>query len=162
VSRKIGWVVILLLLVGGIGWYMLSPAESDQQQIKDALNNAIKASRQGQAGGVMELLSSNFKLNDVHYAAGLDVEKAINRLKPDVEVQKPDPVINGDSATITSPVRLSILSRSLDLSSVTFVFKREHDKKWLVIPSTNWKLESASIPPEVEQQFLTQWANPFQ
>lgn len=143
---KFGFVALVVII---LGWFVLKPGPNDKEQIQTALKNAIKAGKEGRPGGVMEYLSDSFRVNSVSYRpGGAQVADAIKRYKPDVTVDNTEPTINGGTATITSNIELSILTRSISVPNVTFTFKKEDAHRWLVIPTKEWKLEGVSAPQD--------------
>ena len=137
--------------------FFLSKSPSDHDQIQQALERSIKASKEGRPGGVLEYLSDNFQVNSVHYT-GRNIADTIKQYKPDVSVATTEPVINGDHATITSGVTLTIplVNRSIQVRSVTFSFDKELGTKFLVIPTKDWKLVKVSVPQEVVDQVASE------
>src|SRR2546423_6864335 len=140
--------IILALVVVGVLWILLGPKPNDKEQIKEALNNAIKASKEGRPGGALEYLADSIVVNGTKYQTGQQVANAIKKFKPDVKVQTMDPVVNGDKGTITSDIELSIAIKTISIPNVTFQFGKEQGHKWLVVPSSDWKLEGVSLPQE--------------
>jgi len=143
VAGAIGALIILGLL-----WILLGPKPNDQEQIKEALNNAIQASKEGRPGGVLDYIADTIEVNGAKYRSGQEVANAIKKYKPDVKVQKMDPVVNGDKGTITSDVQLSIAIKTISIPNVTFKFGKEQGHKWLVVPTNDWKLEGVDLPQE--------------
>jgi len=153
--------IACLALAGGI-WLVFSPGPSDQEQIKEALAKSIKASREGRPGGVLELLSSNFKVNNTEYStSSTNFTNAIRNYKPDLKVANTTPAISGDQATIISDVTLdaSILSmhKTVDIPQATFTFHKESGTKWGLIPSKDWKLDQVTIPQSSVDQVMAQF-----
>src|SRR5947209_17946641 len=98
---------LLVVLIGGRFIYGVLNHQDDKQQIKAALQDAIKASREGRPGGVVELLANNFEINGVNP----DIRQMadfIKRNHPEVTIPNQDPVINGDTAQITSDVAINV------------------------------------------------------
>lgn len=153
------WLVPIVLIIGGALYLLLAPGPSDADQIRTALRESIKASKEGRPGGVIEYLSDSFTVNGQSYGNTAQIAQTIRQYKPDVTVESDDPVVVGDVATITTPVTLeqSLMHVSLKVSSVTFTFHREAGTSWLIIPTKRWKLEGVSIPPEVIQQVSSQF-----
>ena len=142
---------ILVLLVGGRVIFLSTQHPDDKTLIKQALEESIKASREGRPGGVMDKLSANLKYNGQNAAgAERDIARYIKSSKPEVEVENPDPIISGNEAKIVSPVKLTIsmLGQSIErkLKDVTIVFEKEDDREWLVIPVKKWKLAEVQVP----------------
>lgn len=142
---------LLVLLVGGRVIVGVANPQDDKTLIQQALADSIKASREGRPGGVMEKLSDNIKFNGQNENGNQrDIARYIRESKPDVVVENTDPTINGDEATIVSPVHLSMsmLGQSIDkqMKGVTLVFRKENDRDWLIIPVKKWKLAEVQVP----------------
>ena len=100
----------------------------------------------------MDKLSDNLKLNDQSVEGNKSqIYRFIRDSKPEVEVQNSEPVISGDSATITSPVRLKMnfLGQSFDqtIPNVTMIFRKEDARDWLIFPTRQWRLQQVLVPP---------------
>jgi len=121
----------------------------DEVLVKEALDRAIVASREGRPGGVLENISSQLKLNSDMPSSG-QIANFIKNNHPDVQVEKTDAIVNGDTARITSPIRVkvSFLGTNIDqrVDSVSMVFKREEAHEWLVIPVKAWRLDQVFLP----------------
>jgi hypothetical protein len=154
------WIGIAAV-VAAVALYMgFAPGPPDREQIQQALKNSVKASKEGRPGGVLEYLSDNFTINNVQYNPNdMAVAKAIKQYRPDVTVTNNEPQINGDKATITSNVRLSIplVGRGVDIPQVTFTFQKQKGTKWLVFPSKDWKLQQVSVPQSVVDEIAAQF-----
>ena len=141
----LGVVVALVIL----RFTLFAPQPNDQQQITQALNDSIEASKEGRAGGVLDLLSAKFKVNDQE-PNHFDIAKFIRNNKPDITVYNTNAVINGDTARIDTSVevKISILKQDFDqkIDNVTLVFQKEDARKFLVIPTTAWHLTDVEVP----------------
>ena len=139
--------ILVAFLVKFIAVTFFGP--SDEALVKQALDRAIVASREGRPGGVLESLTSKFKLNS-DQPGGAQIANFIKENHPEVTVENYNPVISGDTARITSPVRVkvSFLGHDIDqrVDSVSMVFKRDDGHVWLVIPAKDWKLEQVFVP----------------
>lgn len=145
----------VLVVAGGL-WIILGPQPSDQEQITEAMNNAVKASREGRPGGVVEYLADSFEVNNTKYDVSRQVADAIQKYHPDIELSTTQAKVNGDSATVSTDVKLRILSKSISIPDVTFKLHKDVETKWLVLPTKSWKLEGASVPPEAVPAVLSQ------
>ncbi len=154
---SIGAAVVIVIGVLGSG---LLGGPSDKELIQTALKESIAASREGRPGGVLEYLSKNFTVNSEQYGTR-DIARTIREMKPNVELEQNEPKINGDSATITSPVKLSLSLPpvSYTVSEVTMSFGRESARKWLIFPTTRWRLKGVDIPDQVVEDVRQQFAN---
>ena len=139
--------VIVLL----IARFALFPAQTDRQLVLDALKTAVKASREGKPGGVFEHLSASFKVNDTPMQfSGSQVANFIADQKPELTVEQQDPVITGDEARITSPVRLKLglfgTNVERRIPHVTMIFRKETGRFLLVFPTPTWRLTDVQVP----------------
>ena len=139
---------------------MMLGRPDDQTLIKQALDESIKASREGRPGGVMDKLSMNVKVNDQEYSGNSrQIADFIRNSRPDISFTSSKAIITGDEARIISPAHLKtqILTQSIerDLSSVTLVFKREDDREYLVFPVKKWKLTEVKVDPSVVGELMS-------
>ena len=142
--------ILLVVLVAGRVMLSFSTSEDDKALIQKALAESIQASREGRPSVVMDKLSSNIMFNGQNEGGNqYDIARYIRNSKPEVEVENPVPVVTGDEAIIESPVRLSlsVLGQPLStrLKDVTLVFRKEADRKFLIIPSHSWKLAEVHV-----------------
>ena len=155
---KLGFGAVLLILIFVSILISLSPEPSDQIQIANALKSSISASREGRAGGVLDLLSQRLQVNGEEVQGNTQtIAKIIRSQKPDVVIEEPLALVTGDEARIVSPVTLkvNILGQSIErkLSSVTLIFRRESYRKWGIIPRSSWRLAEVQVPPGSEQDW---------
>lgn len=148
--------LVALGLASGSG---LFGGPSDRELIQIALKDAIQASREGRPGGVLDFISKRFEVNGEQYGTR-DISKTIKDMKPDVEIERVEPTISGDAATITSPVRLSVSLPpvGMNISSVTIHFARENGTKWLIFPTKKWRMVRVEIPDEVVNEVRDQFS----
>jgi hypothetical protein len=146
---------IIFLMIGVVAalvilrFTLFAPSPNDQVLISQALMDSIQASKEGRPGGVLDLLSSKFKINDQE-PGRFDIAKFIRERKPDVTVDNDKAVVSGDSAQIQTSVevKLSFLNQNFDqrVDNVTLVFQKEAAHKYLVIPTTAWHLTDVEVP----------------
>jgi hypothetical protein len=131
---------------------IFAPRPNDQRLIADALHQSIEASKEGRAGGVLDILSSKFRIND-QSPGRMDIAKFIRDSHPDVDVSNTTAIVSGDTARIDSPVHVKaqFLTQTFDqqIPNVTFVFKREDAYRYFVIPTTEWHLTDIVVPGDV-------------
>lgn len=155
------WVGIAATVAVGGGLVVagLMGGPSDKELIQAALKESIEASREGRPGGVLEYLSASFTVNDEKYGTR-DISRTIKDLKPNVELESTEPLIAGESATITSPVKLSVSLPpvSYTVSQVTLAFSKESATKWLIFPAKKWRLTRIDIPEQVVQEVRDQFS----
>ena len=146
----------IIFLVLGIAAALLvlrltvfAPQPDDQQLISQALQDSIQASKEGRAGGVLDILSQKFRINDQE-PGRFDIAKFIRERKPDITVYNNHAVVSGDTARIDTPVevKLSFLNQNFDqrIDNVTLVFQKEEAHRFIVIPTTAWHLTDVEVP----------------
>ncbi|HEY3780443.1 MAG TPA: hypothetical protein VGL56_05125 [Fimbriimonadaceae bacterium] len=145
---------LALVFIGTVGFILLRPKPSDQDQIQTALANAVKASKEGRAGGVVEYLASNVQVNGEKYDINNQFASFIRKYHPDIKLGAINPKIDGDDATVTTDLDISLLNNSIKMPNVTFKLHKEHDKTLLFFPSEHWKVTGASAPEEAYQQIM--------
>lgn len=151
-KKLIAGVLVLLIVVFGVKVLLTLNGPSDSKLVQEALASAVKASKEGRPGGVMDYLSDSLKLNE-QSPARTQIADFIRRAHPDIEVQHPEPVVSQEQGTaqINSPVRLQISfpgSSGIDttIPNVTMKFQREDAREWLFIPTKKWRLVSVTVP----------------
>jgi hypothetical protein len=148
---------ILVILIG-IRTIMTMGKPDDKQLVREALQESITASKEGRPGGVMDKISDKLTVNSQQVASMNQIANWIRDSKPDVEVPKQDPVIMGDEAQITSPVRVKLTlpgGSGFDqtIQDVTLIFAKESATDWLIIPARKWRLKEVKLPDNVMDQF---------
>jgi len=139
---------IVLVLIGVRIAVGLANRPDDQKLIQTALQEAIEASKEGRPGGVVDLLSSNLKVNnmDVQGNRG-QIVRFIRDNKPNVDVKNKRAIITGDEARIVSPVELSLpIIGGRTLKEVTMIFRKEDAMEYLVFPTRKWRLTEVRVP----------------
>ncbi|RYG37926.1 hypothetical protein EON81_05220 [bacterium] len=142
---------ILVVLVGvrvGIG---LVNQPDDQTLIRAAIKESIQDSKEGKPGGVLDLLSDNFKVNS--NTMGINqgqISQFIRNQKPELTVVNDKALVTGDEARIVSPVdlKLNMLGQSMErqIKEVTMVFRKEESRGFLFLPQKKWKLTDVRVP----------------
>lgn len=138
-----------------LGVRQISQGPPDVVQIKQAVDEAVEASREGRPGPVLDFVSRSLTVNaDMVGGERGEISKFIRNYKPNVEVLNFTPQIRGDEAVLTSPVRLSlkVLTFETDqtVPDVTLRFRRETAFRYLIIPSSRWRLSDISAPNLLE------------
>jgi hypothetical protein len=119
---------------------------SDRALIQQTMDEALRASREGRPGGVLENLSRSIRYNDMPLDNPQEVAEFIRNGRPDVTVADMSPDIQGGMATIESPVTVSLrygpLPMTQTLPKVRFTLRKEVGTRWLVVPAPKWRLVS--------------------
>lgn len=144
------WLILILVVgIGGLLGYRALTMPSDRELILRAIDESIAASREGRVGGVLEHLSNSLQINDVQYSRyQRELADAIKRMKPNAEIEKAEPQIDGNRATVKTTVRLSISipKFSITIPAVTIALEKEPSVDWFVIPSHKWRVTGIDIP----------------
>ncbi len=139
-----------LVLVGIMVTLVATNHPSDDVLIKQALTESIEASRKGQAGGVLDLLSKQLKVNQQAAPESSSIAKFIRESRPDITLTNEKPLVTGDEARIVSPMdlKLNFLGQSVSrhLDNVTLVFRREEGRSLLFLPVAKWRLSEVRMP----------------
>ena len=156
-KRPILIVAAVVVVLIGVRVIMGLNGPDDKTLVREALAESIKASKEGRPGGVMDKISNKLTVNgDERFSSG-QIIQFIKNSKPDVEVQRPEPIVIGNEARITSPVSLKVsmpggneINQTLD--NVTLIFEKEDSMSWLIIPSKQWRLKEVTLP----ENFMSQ------
>ena len=154
---KRAYVVLALVLLIVVGFRVVTATlgrKDDATLIKDSLRQSLEASRKGEAGGVLDLLSNSITLNgETQSGVTSQVADFIRKQRPDVEVQNQQPIVTGDEARITSPITIKadlpiVGTQSIQMRDVVLTFQRETGRTLLVLPVTKWRLTGITAPPD--------------
>jgi hypothetical protein len=138
--------LIVAAIVGFAIFSRVIGGKDDKTLIQESLRQSLEASRKGEPGGVLEALSSKFKFNDQEASGQTSmIANYIKNQKPDITVTNQTPIVTGDEARITSPVKLKISvpimgDRTVTIPDVVMVFRKETAREFLVIPVPKWRL----------------------
>lgn len=149
----------LLAIALGIRYAITAfSSPDDQTLIRQALDESIKASREGRPGGVMELLSRDLRVNEMPVNVNTQVLQFIRDSKPNVRLENDEAIIAGNEAKIVSPVQVDVkflaVSRTVHLNEVTLTFHKEEAREWLIIPTKKWRLTKVEAPPSSLYELL--------
>lgn len=156
-KRLILIVAAVVVVLIGVRVIMSLNGPDDKTLVREALTESIKASKEGRPGGVMDKISNKLTVNgDERFSSG-QIIQFIKDAKPNVTVLRPEPIVTGDEARITSPVTLNVsmpggneINQKLD--NVTLIFEKEDAMTWLVIPSKQWRLKEVTLPEDFMSQ----------
>lgn len=113
---------------------------SDQELIQNALSESLEASRKGQPGSVLDLLSKQFTINQTAAPDTSQVADFVRRYKPDIRLENRHAQIVGDEARIVTAVDLGLFGQTTRLNDVMLVFRKEEGHGFLFLPTTKWHL----------------------
>lgn len=138
--------LIVVAIIGVAIATRLMGAKDDKTLIQESLRQSLEASRKGEPGGVLEALSSKFRFNDQEASGNQSmIANYVKNQKPDITVTNQTPIITGDEARITSPVKLKISvpvfgDKTVTFPDVVMVFHKESAREFLIFPTTKWRL----------------------
>ncbi len=146
--------VVVLILVAVV---MLSGAKHDDKaEIENALASAVKASKEGRAGGVVAFLASNVVINGQSYNINQQFDSFVRKYHPDITLGAMEPEIQGDSAKVTTDIQFTVMTQSVDIKEVTFTLEKQSGHKWLFFPDQEWKITGATAPEAGYSQVLSE------
>jgi hypothetical protein len=152
---------LLALLLVGRFLFSLASQPSDETLILQALDEAILASREGRPGGVLDLISSDFRVNDQQEISRRQVIDAVKKSRPKIEVMERDVLVSGEEARIDSAIRATAnflgIERSFNLNEVSLQFRQESDREWLIIPVKKWRLHTVFVPESAYADMVGQF-----
>lgn len=150
-AKKVAAGLVLVALIAlGLGAYLSGP--SDEQLVREALQDSIEASRNGQPGGVLEHLSRSLTFNEVPVESRQDVANFIRNSRPSVELLTSDPPIRFEGSTAEMvadfhvAVAFGMVSIDQSIRGVVVRFRRESGTRWLVLPASRWRIAEVSAP----------------
>lgn len=148
-TKLIAGIAAVVVLIG-VPALQVYPGPSDKARIATALDESLRASKEGRPGSVLEYLTDQFRINEESPGTRNQIAKLIRDSRPDVTVGNREPEIFGDQAKIVTEVevRATFLGQSFDrrFREVTLVFKREPTRKFLIFPTHTWRLDEVFLP----------------
>ncbi|MEX2242736.1 MAG: hypothetical protein WD716_02700 [Fimbriimonadaceae bacterium] len=128
----------------------VATAPSDEDLIRQAIEESSKASSEGKPGGVLDYIDSAFLFNNTPAFDRNEIAKVVRLAKPEVEFSSFAPQIEGDEATVVADVKLKLdyLSFNIDrtVPGVEVRLRKTTGTRWLVFPGTKWKITEISAP----------------
>lgn len=147
--KKALWVgvVALILFIAGITIKAMFFGPSDKELIQEALKETTVAAREGRPTMVLTNLSKKFNYGG-EMPIRMDISKVVEQAKPDISILNPEPRIEGDQATVFSPVavKMSAMGMSFDntVPDVTIILEREWSFSGGIFPRKKWKIIEVS------------------
>ncbi len=154
-KRAYAVLALVLLIVVGFRVLTLTLGQKDDATlIKDSLRQSLEASRKGEPGGVLDLLSNSLTVNG-ESQSGMTTQVAdfIRKQRPEVEVENQQPIVTGDEARITSPVTIKadipiVGSQTIQMKDVVLTFQKETARSLLIFPVKKWRLTGVTAPSD--------------
>ncbi len=132
--------LIVLFLSSG---YLFAP--DDRLQIQRALEESTEAARQGEPGPVLDYISRSFRFGGEETPTA-EISKMIKLSRPQITLINSEPQIDGDIATVVSPVQVKVNHMGYNFDQtvprVTITLTKETGYKWLVVPEPRWRIVS--------------------
>lgn len=139
-------IVVLVGLV--VLFFATSP--SDDELIRQAINESTEASREGKAGSVLDHLSRSLTFNGNAIADRGEIAKYVRLASPDVSFSSYQPIIDGDTATVKADVAINIDYQGMHMDQIVpgveVSLARETGFRWVVFPASKWRITSVSAP----------------
>lgn len=147
--KKVLSVSATVVFLGLVALYFAT-APSDDEMIRQAIDESAKAAREGKPGNVLEHLSRSLTINGMPVADRGEISKYIRLASPEVKFGQYSPVVEEDSATVKTnvAVKFSFQGISMDetIPNVEVKLSREPGFRWVVFPATKWRIASVSAP----------------
>lgn len=142
------WIIAsAIVVITGLTVLFIATAPTDEELIREALDESIQASREGKPNPVLDNLASSFTWNG--QTVGLDrgeIAQFVRLSKPEIELGQYKTEINGDEAVIVTDVQVKIEIQTLKYDRVEIRLRRDTGTRWLVFPSARWKIYEVSAP----------------
>jgi hypothetical protein len=139
-------IVTALVLLGIKIAVSVAHHPSDEALIQQAVTDSLDASRKGQPGGVLDLLSKKLTVNQLGVSDTSQIVEVIKNSRPDVTLGNRNVLVTGDEARIVTPVDLGLLGQTFHMDEVTLIFHKEEGRGFLFIPTPKWRLSEIRLP----------------
>lgn len=145
------WIVgSATIVVVALGVLFFVTAPTDEQLIRQALDESTEASRKGEPGGVLDHLSSSLTFNGIPVMDKQEVSKYVRLAKPEIDFGPFKPVVEGDQAAVVADVHIKMDFQGLSLDQtvrdVEVRLAKETGFRWLVFPGKKWRITEVSAP----------------
>lgn len=131
---------------------------NDATLVREALLEAIQASREGRPGSAAELLGTSIKVDKVEVTSvQRQITDFIRKQRPSITVDHPNLKIIGNEARIVSSVEIDLgIFGNRRLSQVTMIFRKEDSTEYLVIPTRKWHIVEVRTPDSALSELINQ------
>ena len=155
------WIIASCAVVlAGLGVLFVVTAPSDEDLIREALEESVQASRDGRPGVVLDHLSRSLTFNGIPVGSRADIAEFVRKSKPDIKLGPVDPVIEGDVATVVTSVRVNVslpgFTAEQTVPQVQIKLERQTGVRWLLLPGTKWRISEVTVPDLASVQQFTQ------
>jgi hypothetical protein len=128
----------------------LVTAPSDEQLIREAIEESTTAASEGRPSEVLDYLSRNLTFNGQPIFERDEIAKWVRLAKPEVAFADYSPAINGDQATVVADVNVKFNFQGYNVDQVVpgveVKLARESGLRWLVLPGAQWRITDVSAP----------------
>ena len=94
-------------------------------------------------------LSTEELLNEFANMTVVQIADFVKNNHPEVDIKDADPVIDGDSARITSDITVKVdalgMNQTYTFKDAELVFTKEAATDWLIFPTKKWRLSTARV-----------------
>jgi len=146
------WIIAsVIVALTGLTVLFIVTAPSEEQLIREALDESIEASREGKPNPVLDNLTRTFTWNGQTVSVDRnEVAKYIRMGHPDITLGEFKPEVSGDEAVVVTDVHLKMEFQTLKfdqtLPKVEIRLHREPGTRWLVLPGERWKIYEVTAP----------------
>jgi hypothetical protein len=138
-------------LVAGLLQLLLASGPSDEKLIRDALQESLRASKEGRPGGVVELLSDQLQFNEEMVPNKRQIAQFVRDSRPEVSVSEKSLEVRGERALMVADVSVRLatpLGFNLDriFRDVQLQFRKEPGTRLLILPDSKWRLYRVLAP----------------
>lgn len=135
-------VALVALLASG---FIFVP--SDQELITKALQESTDAAAKGEPSDVLKYLSRSFEYGG-ESTNSYDISKVIHQAKPKIAIMETKATIDGETATVRTPVDVQLNYIGLDINktipNVNIELKKETSFKWMIVPEPRWRITAVT------------------
>ena len=145
------WMVwSLAVAVAGLAVLFFVTAPSDDQLVRQAIDESTRASREGRPGGVLEYLSPYLAINADPMIDRSDIARVVRLSKPEVRFGPYAPQIDGEAALVRADVAVKMSFQGLNIDTtfhgVQVKLTKTTGVRWLFLPGSKWKITEVAAP----------------
>jgi hypothetical protein len=134
----------------GLAALFFVTAPTDEQLIRQAIDESTEASRKGEPGGVLDYLSKSLTFNGLPIMDKQEISKYVRLAKPEITFGEFTPVVQDDKAAVVADVHLKMDFQGLSLDQtvpdVEVKLAKETGFRWLILPGKKWRITEVMAP----------------
>jgi hypothetical protein len=137
------------LLLGSVAYGLLTSQKPDDTTlIQQAVKDALAKSRNGEPGGILDLMSAKIQFNGTEYdGSKSSIADFVKKNRPEITFANTSPEVTSDSsARIETSAKMKFalgpLSHTVDVPNVVIRLTKESHRSFLLIPRDEWKVSS--------------------